>query len=411
VIHFRVRYERLRDRVSRARRQVLLLRALWMAMLVPLAALSLRLGWGLELGRLPVLTATVVGFGAAAAWGARSGGRADPSRLLDRRFGLGELIVTAVEVDSRGPATSIEERLLDDAASAVTVIGRRRSVDGQMVRREAETALALALALAGLWILLGAAAPEAPRTRLPSVTWGALGGGAAEAGGGNGPGGGPGPGAGSGAASAPSPALSALAAALGDHAAARSMAEALESGDPSAAARLARALADRAPELTEAGRHDLADALHGAAADVADDEPDLSRALRSAGRALESPDAASAAAGVEELASELDILAARGGSLGAAAGAPEVQTREGPPAERLAAKPGASTLGAAEGGPAAAPGRTERQAAPGAAEAAAERATGGSTQSGEIAAELDPLQYPWRLRETVRRYFTRAEAR
>lgn len=407
MIHFRVRYERLRLRISRTRRRVILLRALWIALLVPLGATALRVAAAADPDRLLLLAVTLLVFLAAAAWGARSAAESEPSRLLDQRYGLGELIVTAVEVDGRGPSTAIEERLLDDAASAVTVIGSERSVGGSAVRREGETVLGLLLVIGGLWILSGAAAAEHTTDRLPTVSWSAIGGLDSEPGGGVGPGAGPGEGRGAG--SGTSPALDSLASALGDHAAALTIARALEDGDPAAAARMARALADRAPELTDSGRHDLADALHEAAANVEEQEPDLADALRRAGRALESPDPVAAAPGVEQLASELDMMAARGGTLGAEAGAPEALSREGPPAARLAVEPEENTLGPAEHGDVSSSGRTDRGADPDAAEAGTERATGGSSPEGRVEASHDPLRYPWRLRETVRRYFTRGE--
>lgn len=404
MIHFRVRHERLRDRLGSVRRRSALLRAAWLALLVPLVGLAVTIAGGVALGPGVWLAgAGLVFLLAALGWNRpRSPGALD--RDLDRRFGLDELLVTAVEVDRRGPRGPIEARLLDDAATAVAEIGGERAIDGRATRREAETLAALGLILVGLWLLAGTLGGPPPMQRLPDL--GSLDGSGGGAGGGVGDGTG---GSGGDQSGGVSPAMGALAGALGDHAAARGIASALAAGDPAAAAKAARSLADRSDALSPAGRAELARTLGALAETLRPDNPELADALAEAERALADSAADSPAPGIEQLAEALEMLAQSDSRDTAAPVDP--RTRAGPPAERLAVRPTppgqASTPRAPRSGqssgPAARPlapvttGRTEAGAAPvrGGAVAAAQPAAVGA----------DPLRYPWVLRDMVRRYF------
>jgi hypothetical protein len=404
VIHFRVRYERLRDRLGSVRRRAALVRAAWLALLVPLIGLGLTIAGGAPLApRFWLAGAALVFVLAALGWNrSRPPGALD--RDLDRRFGLDELLVTAVEVDRRGPRGPIEARLLDDAATAVAEIGGERAIDGRATRREAETLAALGLILVGLWLLAGTLGGLPPMERLPDL--GTLDGSGGGTGGGEGDGAG---GSGGDGAGGVSPAMGALAGALGDHAAARGIASALAAGDPAAAAKAARSLADRSDSLSPAGRAELARTLGELAESLRPDNPELAEALASAARALADPAADSPAAGIEQLAGALGAMA-----LADSRDAPppvDPRARAGPPAERLAVRPTPpgqvsppqAPRPGLSSGPATRPlspattARTEAETAP---------VRGGAVTAARPAAVgADPLRYPWVLREMVKRYF------
>jgi len=402
VIHFRIRYERLRGRLGAVRRRAAVVRAAWLGLLVPLAGMVAHIAGVVPLA--PAIWATgaaLVFAGVSLGW-ARPDPPAALDRALDRRFGLEELLVTAVEVDQRGPRTSIESRLLDDAATAVAVLGGERAIDGRATRREAETLVALALMLAGLWLLAGTLGGQPPLARLPEL--GALDGGGAGGSGANG--GGPGSLGGD-----PSTAMGLLAGALGDHAAARDIADALAAGDPTAAARAARMLADRATGLSPAGRSDLAETLEQLAGQMHPIEPGLSDALKQAAGALNDPTVESSVTGIEQLAQAFEALTV-GGSPAGREPQPTARSRAGPAAERLAVRPTPLALGAAAArgrrftsGPAlgdaaaADPSRVEYRADP---------VRGGRAAGTPVAVGADPLRYPWELRDMVRQYFAPA---
>jgi hypothetical protein len=89
--------------------------------------------------------------------------------LLDRAFRLDDLVVTALEVDRRGPASDVEARLLDDAAAALARIEAEPSLLGDAIAREAETLAATAMILAGLWLVSGAIGASPEPARLAAV--------------------------------------------------------------------------------------------------------------------------------------------------------------------------------------------------------------------------------------------------
>ncbi len=333
-------------------------------------------------------------FVVAAAWQMRRRPVSELGRELDRRYELDDLMITAVEVDQRGPRSNVEGRLLDDAATAVATLGDERAIDDRASRREGETAAALLLVVVGLWLLVGTVGRPMPVEALPPLSDH----------GGEGTSDGSGAGAsGSGGSGDPSEGLGALAGALGDHAAAREIALALAGGDAAQAAREARSLAERAGDLSSAGRRDLADVLSQAADEVEPTDPDLARALRQAAQAIESPDPDSAASGVDRLARELDALAAlQVGPMGVAEA--ENHDRLGPRTRRLSVDPELAALQATP-----MPGSSAGWAAGGqdsiGVESEGVEVRGGAPLAETTAVGADPLRYPWSLREAVQQYF------
>lgn len=406
MIHFRVRYERLRGRLGQVRRRAALFRAAWLALLVPLVALLAHFGTGARLALVPSLAGMGLVFAVSAAWQFRRFAEQELGRALDRRYDLDDLMITAVEVDRRGARSVVEGRLLDDAATAVATLGDERAIDGRVARREGETTVALALIAAGLWLLVGTIGPPPSVQRLPPVPGFGVGaeGSGDEGGAGSGLGRGSGRGTGAGDNFGVSSALSALAGALGDHAGAGELVAALARGDPAAAASAARALADRAAGLSSAGREDLAALMHKAAAEVESLDPELAAAVQQAARALESPQPAVAAAGVERLATELDSLAVRPR---AGPGAPDsaAHGRSAPQSRRLAVEPAPVPLAGGSGAPTDGSGPATGQGAARREERAARELRAGAATAGSEPVGPDPLRYPWVMRETVRHYF------
>jgi hypothetical protein len=404
VIHFRVRYEGLRDRLLRADRRVRLLRAAWLAVLVPLGLAVLRLAVALTAGWWWI-PATGLAFAVAWLGTDRFARPTDLGRWLDRRFGLDDLVVTAVEVDRRGVRWPIELRLLDDAAIAVARLGATPALGARAVRREGETLAGVVLAAAGLWLVAVTVRPLPLPERLPDVSGVGIGLDGARA---PGDGGGSLPGASPGREPSPSAEMRALAGALADRAAARPVAAAIEQGDARGAARAARALGERADELSAPGRRDLAEALHAAADAVGKGDPALSDALRAAARALESPTSTGVQGALERLAAAIETLPTRGNAAGAIVQQPQVRSRAAAPAPRLDVTAVPASLGAASGGTRAGGVNAGGRARADAPVVAPEPVVGGGGAPGGSSGGTDPLAYPWAQREVVRRYFARA---
>jgi hypothetical protein len=395
MIHFRLRYERLRDRLRQVRRRSAFLRAAWLALLVPLVGLGLYLvGWGPLAPRAWLVGALVVGV-AALAWQRRRAHVVNLGRLLDRRFGLDDLLITAVEVDQRGVRSPVELRLLDDAAIAVATLGGERAIDSRASRREAETVAALVLTLIGLWLLAGTIGRPLSMHRLPPLA--ALGAGQGD--------GLAGRGGGAGSAGGTSPVLAAMAGALADQAATRSMAGALAAGDPAGAASAARALADRTGELSDDGRRQVGASLQQAAQRAAPTDPEVARALIQAGQAMSQPNNEAAAARVEELAAALDAMVSQGRAGSGAAGESAPHTRSGPQADRLGADPTPVRFEARSTGSPLGTGRSAGGGARTGQPAPPALVEGGGGRSAAAGVGPDALRYPWERRDTVRRYF------
>jgi hypothetical protein len=416
MLQFRLRYPPLVARMARGRGMAMGLRAAWLAAAVPLLVAAGGVG-GVESPPVAaVAVAYIVVLSAAVALGARRS-TGDTGRELDRRFGLDDLLVTAVEVDRRGPSTELDERLLRDAAEAAALLEDRSArVIGGGVRREAETLVASILLVAGLTLLgTGGYEPAAvPRLGDVGLPAGQFGGGGAGGGDAGADGGG---GSDGGSSGRDAGAYGDIARELADHAATRGLSRALGQGEPAAAAREARGLAAAPAELSDAGRADLAEALGDAAAAARERDPALADALLDASAAVHETaddDVAEDAAPLEEMeavAAAIEAAWRTGSAPGAARRTPEAASRAGPPVERLAAMVqeaalpgtvggGAVTLGAARGSPGVG------EAAPSAG--AVTRAPPGGRTTGPV----DMLDVEWQWRPAVRRYFQRqAEAR
>ncbi len=219
---------------------------------------------------------------------------------LDRRFELGDLLVTALEVDRRTPHRPIEAALLDDAARRAGQLASGALL-GDAPRRARSLTASLALLAAGLW-LLALARPTDRVLPLPALQ--ALG---PMGQGGEGPGAGHAQGLAAGSAAAG--AAGDLARTLADHGAGRDIADALARGDPALAAAAARRLADRSAQLSPAGRRDLGKALRQASSLIPAEQGALREALEAAATALEGRPSAADWRSLERMAEQLARLA------------------------------------------------------------------------------------------------------
>ena len=405
MIHFRPRYDRLARRLAGAGLRADVVRAAWLSAALPLAALVAAALAGRPLTLPWAWLGGAALFPIALAWGRRRRAAVDAGRDLDRRHGLGELLITAIEVDRRGPASEVERRLLTDAAGALAAVADQATAAGDReTRRELETLAGIALLSLGLVLLGPTGRPPAVSWRLPpmeSATGSESHGGGGDRSlgdrsgngrvGSGGWGGGP---------------LGDLGASLADHPAAGGLAQALAAGDAAAAAREARALAARAPDVSRPGRLDMAAELERAAAAAGADAA-LAAALREAARSLEAVDSEAMGLGLEDLAAELDRHAG-GGQLPGAAPRPPEERIVGERAEAPVMSPAETVPLETAGGEAAVVTGAARE--PAAADAAT--AGGGASRSGRAAAAgpqpgPDRLDVPWPWRSTVRRYFDR----
>lgn len=358
MINFRLRYERLRDGYRAFVRHRAFIRGAWLGLVVPIAGLILQAGAGLPsspwlwwLGAFAVLSV---------AWWRLAAGQTprDLGESLDRQLKLDALLVTALEVDLRGPEGPVEHRLLDDAATVLAQLGDLRPLLADQIRRERETLLGVALLLAGVWLVAGSRQSLPPTELLASFgdqvasqhnPAGAGGEGEGEHGQSTGAAGNNGSAAQSGPGTA-SEADRRLAEALADEAAARPFADALSRGDKSEAQAELQRLAGATAGLSASGRQGLAESLFDAADAAQPQNREMAEALRRAGRALERPDTTGDAEGLAAMAAALAAPAAGAGP--PAATSRPARVSAGPPAARLgpSAYP-TETLRAANEGP------------------------------------------------------------
>lgn len=295
----------------------------------------------------------------------------DAARRLDRRFGLGEQLATAVEVAGRNPPPgSIGTHLVMHATRTSRGLRQRIRERQRVPWVELLTLLAVALAALGLLLLTGIGGPllggqaeslpPLPRAADPAelfedppeATGGEQAGGAPGEGEQLAPGEGEQTGAGSeqagtdgeqagqsgeqaGAGVDPRT-MQALADALRDQGATRQAAEALDRADAAGAAQELRQLADQAGQLSDSARGDLADNMREAAREIERTDPQMAEQLRDSARGLEGAGAQPSQA-LDELAQQLDQQA------GAGAGQPGAGEQPG------AGQGGAGSEGGAEG--------------------------------------------------------------
>lgn len=332
MINFRIRSERLQARVLALRARVALFRAAWLSLLPVLSLVLFTIIAPDSQSRVwPWLAAGVAVFLAAAGLGRRRRDESNVIRDLDRRLGLGELLVTAAEVDQRGAKTALERRLLEDGASAIARFGGESAISDRPVRIEREALIGVCLILFGTLAVREALRLPPDPDRLPPIALPSSAGGSGPGAGAGNAGEGPGEGQGR-SPGGRTPGLSPLAGAFASSAASASAAAALNDGDARGAARALRALADRADELSPGGRRTLGEALAGAADKVDDTDSELAYAARHAAEALQDENA-SASEGLSELAAALDAIAGRGLQTNPT---PSVRERGGPALDRLA---------------------------------------------------------------------------
>lgn len=407
MIDFRVRYEGLARRETRDRMLIDLLRGSWIGASVALAA---AVGGLLRPSPAPGGLA-VIALGVAVFVGAillvRRARRVDLIHDLERRHGLGDLLVTALEVDGRGAATGLDVRLLSDAAATLSRLSTDRSSLGAAARLEAETLFGVVCVLLGVLLLGTVRDPLADVDRLPPLEvgsaasgWGASGSSGAASGGRT-----------SHTSAGPGD-LAGMAPELADHAASRAMAEALSRGDLGEAAREARALAGSVAAMSGIGRQQLATTLSEAAAALGDAEGTIGEALDEAGEALAGDSDEAAAAALSQLASAFDRHSSGAAAPSGAARMPETRSRAaaaptarttleapGPGRVPLPARSAADpSIGAGRSDLAVTAGGTAGGSAAGPADARSPSGSGGP----------DPLRVPWEWRRTVQRYFARA---
>lgn len=380
MIQFRVHYGQLRRELTASTWRLALARAGWLALVVPLGAVVVRAAGGPIVPRWAVAAAAAAVGLAALAQPARR--RAADVRAIDRRFGLDELLVTAVEVDARGPRTALEGELLERAAGRIASIPPAARTEPALLRRELETLAGVALVTLGLSILAdGWRRPPLPGAldALPRRA-SAPDGGDAVARTDVGPG--------------PSRAEGLLAAAIADAAIAAPVAGALQGGDSWTAAQAVRALADQADALSPLGRRELSDALRSASTALAPVDPDLAAAAAQAAEGLAQATPPAAADGLDRLADALasraarvDVAPSRADDVAAAAATPVAGLPGGRPGDVAAGSAGGAAGGDRPG------------LAPAAVVGGGNGGTAGGGGLGHVAAGD---------REAVRRYFDRS---
>lgn len=232
-------------------------------------------------------------------------------------------------------------------------------------------------------------------------------------------------------------ALDALAEALRDQAVTRAAAEALDRGDIGGAAQELRRLADQLGELSEEARQGVGEALQQAADNIGEGLPGLTQPLESGSNALGTGNLPGAGQALEELAEALETMgeAMQGGqpeSEGEASGGESEQAEAGggdASGEGSGAGAGEGLEGEGEGGLGEEEERLPIDGQPLEIESEEEledrvlqpaeldaQASEESTSDSPFARQglnalgddlgADPLTYPWEKREIIRQYFT-----
>jgi hypothetical protein len=302
--------QRLREAFWRRRVLHWLVRATWLALLVPTVVMAgyILFGWQVPWNIWLVLM-LLVGF-SSLLWSLRPISLKKMAHRLDNLLGMRSQLITAYEVSYAAGRTGqvdnpIAEQLVQNAARTAAELRRQVVVLGRGFWIELHALIAIAALLAAM-LLFDALSP-----RIPSVSEIEL----------------PAPGQEPKADEVippdpvlmpppPQPmsqaqlqaALEALAAALRDQAAGRAAAEALDRGDLGGAAEELRRLADRLEGLSEQARQELGESLQEAAENMGGNAPSLSQPLQSGSQALDRGDSPGASQALEELAEALDSL-------------------------------------------------------------------------------------------------------
>jgi hypothetical protein len=266
------------------------------------------------------------------------------ARRLDRRFRLHEQFTTALEVGAQPEGVAVH--LQDQARLNLGRIRRHIAANRSLPWIEAGMFVALLCVFLGLAVFSGVVAPPSFGTaeplpapippaladqRFPPEPFqppGELGSETVAV---------PGPEA--------AAALAAIADALRDQSITRPAAEALDQGNPFAAAQGLRAIADQAGQLSTEARSSLAESLRNAADQLEASRPDLAEQLRDSANNLASGNDQAAANALEQLADTVDQLGQSDGDTSATASAPEGQAGSAAQAAEPGQAPGSAGAG------------------------------------------------------------------
>ena len=293
------------------------LRSLWLALCVWCIGLGGYLAelWPLRLDIIGLVSGLVVVIGLGSLLRRPMRPR-DVARRLDARFELNEQLTTAIELLNR-PAISdmVGAHLLDRSVDDVRSIRREVHQRQAAPLSEAIAVIALSLVLAGLLLMTniggiadlitsGGPLPELTQPQQPPPDaeqpqqpppQGQQPGAAGQ----------PPGGAGQQGQQGDQQTLGPIADALRGQGATRPAADALDRGDVAGAAESLRDLADRADELSDESRRDLAENLNAAADQIEQQNPDLAEQLRQSANALQQG-GQNAERGMEELADAIE---------------------------------------------------------------------------------------------------------
>jgi len=302
--------QRLREAFWRRRVLHWLVRATWLALLVPTVVMAGYLWYGWQVPwNIWLVVMMLVGF-SSMLWSLRPISLKKMAHRLDNLLGMRSQLITAYEVSYAAGRTGhvdnpIAEQLVQDAVRTAVALRRQVIVMGRGFWLEVHALIAIA-ALLGAMLLVDALSP-----RIPSAAEIEL------------PASGQEPKADE--VIPPDPvlmppppqpisqaqlqaALEALADALRDQAVSRAAAESLDRGDLGGAAEELRRLADRLEGLSEQARQQLGESLQEAADNMGGNVPSLSQPLQNGSQALERSDSPGASQALEQLAEALDAL-------------------------------------------------------------------------------------------------------
>lgn len=445
---------RLRAAFWRRRVARWLVRAVWLALLVPTAFMVDYLGFGRQVHWQDWLYPMLLVGLLAVLWSIRPIRLKQIVRRLDSRLGLRARLITAFEVseDPHAPAdldNPVVQRLLQETVQIVIDLRRQVRLLNRTLWLEMQALIAVAALLSALLILdaLSPRIPNATPVELPPA-WQEP---SAEE------------------VIPPEPklfpppfppemraralsaeqlqaALQALAEALRDQATTHSIAEALDRGDLNGAAEGLRRLADQLDDLSDEAQSQLGNSLQEAAGNIGDNAPNLTQPLGAGSNALANGDLRGAGQALEDLAEALDSIAETPSQIarteqnrgqpdpsgqqtgeGANGEAEQEQNQSGPQNEASGGGPGAG-----QGSGSSQPTEEERLAVEGqpmelesdpepgervlqpaeldaeAGDQVSENAPFTRRPVNAAAQDLgpDPLTYPWEKREVIRRYFT-----
>jgi hypothetical protein len=302
--------QRLREAFWRRRVLHWVVRATWLALLVPTVVMAGYLWYDWQVPwNIWLVLMMLVGF-SSLLWSLRPISLKKMAHRLDNLLEMRSQLITAYEVSYTANRTGyvdnpIAEQLVQNAVRTAVALRRQVAVLGRGFWLEVHALIAIA-ALLGAMLLVDALSP-----RIPSAAEIEL------------PASGQEPKADE--VIPPDPvlmppppqpisqaqlqaALEALADALRDQAVSRAAAEALDRGDLGGAAEELRRLADRLEGLSEQARQQLGESLQEAADNMGESVTSLSQPLQSGSQALERSDSSGASQALEQLAEALDSL-------------------------------------------------------------------------------------------------------